>query len=100
MSVANTTNKLDLNDYFIVQFEDLLSDINCSEKISGTVSILFKTDSNTKKHIIPVCWRSGWGIGFENSSNFQSIKIVPLLKNMYLELLHYDNAIFIKKTTD
>ena len=57
-----------------------------SKKISGTVSILFEKDNCKQKHVIPVCWHNGWGIGYENDSGFKSITFTSLLQKMYLEI--------------
>ena len=65
-TINREINVFNLKDYFYVQFEDLLSDIQNLEKISGKVSISFKNGNSEQKHIITVCWRNGWGIGFEN----------------------------------
>jgi type 1 glutamine amidotransferase len=85
-TIQREINIFDQKDYFNVQFEELLSDIQSSEKISGTVSISFAKGKSKQKHIIPICWRNGWGIGFENDVSFHSIKFITLLQNMYLDV--------------
>jgi hypothetical protein len=85
-TIKREINLFERNWYFKVRFEELLSNIQNSEKISGTVSILFENENCKLKHIIPVCWRNGWGIGYENDTGFQSITFSSLLQKMYLDI--------------
>ncbi|MEJ6122207.1 hypothetical protein MT390_10070 [Vibrio sp. 2-Bac 85] len=85
-TIKREIDLFDLNCHFKVQLEELLSNVENSEKISATVRILFEKNECKFKHIIPVCWRSGWGIGYENDSGFQSITFTSLLQKMYLDI--------------
>lgn len=89
MCVRTIIREIDLFEYrdkCTVQFGQLLSDNTSSLKISGTVKISFNNDSNTYEHIIPICWRSGWGVGYEDNTGFHAIKLTTLLQSMYFDL--------------